>query len=171
MLDYFSEIFSNHLLWFSVIFIYERFNLKVLLFLNVFQFLYYLMQMLQHIEIIYYHFNWWDLLLLLCFLSNRDNVYMVYYNSDLFHHICSTINEHDEIWNCYPLITMSMLSLFECIKRSLSVFLEDIKLIAIVDWVFHVSNFWRLFLIILRYGLILFRYSSIDNVLILSLSL
>ena len=96
---------------------------------------------------------------------------MMHHDSDLFYHICSTINEHDEIWNCYPLITMSMLSLFECIKRSLSVFSEDIKLIAIVDWVFHVSNFWRLFSILLSYGLILFRYSSIDNVLILSLLL
>ena len=53
-----------------------------------------------------------------------------------------------------------ILSLFECIMRSSSLYLEEIKLIAIVSWIFHVSNFLRSFMI--------FWYSSIDSALFLS---
>ena len=66
------------------------------------------------------------------------------------------------------LIMSSMLSLFEFISRSLSVFLEEIKLIAIVNWTFHVSDFLRLFMISFKCVLILLRYSSVDSVLPLS---
>ena len=54
-----------------------------------------------------------------------------------------------------------MLSFFECIKRSSSVSLEDTRLIATVNWIFHVSD-------LSMYGLILLRYASIDSVLFLS---
>ena len=50
-------------------------------------------------------------------------------------------------------------SLFECITRSSSISLEEIKLIAIVNWIFLVSNFWRLIIISLKWGLILSKYS------------
>ena len=63
------------------------------------------------------------------------------------------------------LIMSSMLSLFEFISRSLSVFLEDIKLIVIVNWTFRVSDFLRSFMISFKYVLILLRYPSIDSVL------
>ena len=55
------------------------------------------------------------------------------------------------------LIMISMLSFFECITHSLSFSLEEIKLIAIVNWIFHVSEFLRLFVMCFKYGLILLR--------------
>ena len=62
---------------------------------------------------------------------------------------------------------ISMLSLFECITCSSSLSLEEIKLIAIVNWIFHVSHFLRLF-DVFKHGLILLRYFLTDSVLFLS---
>ena len=61
-------------------------------------------------------------------------------------------------WKCsseslssFALIIMSLLSLFECITLWL---LEDIKLIAIVNWIFHASDFsLRIFTISCKRGL------------------
>ena len=39
------------------------------------------------------------------------------------------------------LIVISMLSPFECITHSSSLSLEEIKLIAIVNWIFYLSDF------------------------------
>ena len=61
-----------------------------------------------------------------------------------------------------------MLSPCEHITRSLSLSLEDIKVTAIVNWIFHVTDFFISFVIYCKYGLILLRYSSIDIVLLLS---
>ena len=58
-----------------------------------------------------------------------------------------------------------MLTFFEFITHSSSVSLEEIKLITIANWIFHVSDFLRSFIVSLKYGLTLLRYSSIDNVL------
>ena len=49
----------------------------------------------------------------------------------------------------------SMLSLFESITCSSSVSLEEIKLIAIVNSIFNVSDFLRLFMMSFKYGLLL----------------
>ena len=49
---------------------------------------------------------------------------------------------------------ISILSLFEWITRFSSRSLEEIKLIAIVNWIFHVSDFLRSFMISFKYGLI-----------------
>ena len=63
------------------------------------------------------------------------------------------------------LIMIPILSLFESIRCSWSLSsLLQIKLIAIVSWIFYVLDFLRLFMIFLKHGLILFRYSSIDIV-------
>ena len=59
---------------------------------------------------------------------------------------------------------ISMLSLFEFITRSSSLSMEEIKLFAIVNLIFHVSNFLRLFMKYFKYGLILLRHSSTDSV-------
>ena len=65
-----------------------------------------------------------------------------------------------------------MLSLFEYITLSSSLSCsEEIKLIVIVNWIFHVSGFLILLMILLNYGLILLRYSSTNSILILSLLL
>ena len=61
-----------------------------------------------------------------------------------------------------------MLSLFECITSSSSLSLENVKIIAIVNWIFYVSDFLRLFMIAFKYGLILLKCSSIDSIYFLS---
>ena len=61
-------------------------------------------------------------------------------------------------------IMISMLSIFECITRSSSLSMKKLKLIAIVNWIFHVSDFLRVFMMLLKYCLILLRYSSTDSV-------
>ena len=64
---------------------------------------------------------------------------------------------------------VSMLSLLQCITHSSSLSMEEIKLIAIISWIFHVPEFLRLFIMPLKYGLILIRHSSTDSVSFLSL--
>ena len=61
-----------------------------------------------------------------------------------------------------------MLSSFECITCSLSLSMEEIKLFAIGNWIVHLSDFLRRFMMFFKYGLILVRYSSTDSVLLLS---
>ena len=61
-----------------------------------------------------------------------------------------------------------MLSLFECITGFSLLPLKGIKLITIVNSIFHESDFLRLFMMSFKCGLILLRYSSIDSVLFLS---
>ena len=58
--------------------------------------------------------------------------------------------------------------IFKCITCSSLFFLEEIKIIVIVDWIFYVQDFLRSFMISFKYGLILLRYSSVDTVLFLS---
>ena len=55
------------------------------------------------------------------------------------------------------------------ITHSLSLSLEELKLIAVVNWILHVSGFLKSFLMSFKYGLILSRYSSFDCVLFISL--
>ena len=59
-------------------------------------------------------------------------------------------------------IMISLLSLFECIMHSSSLSLEQIKLVAVANWIFHVPDFLRLFMISfkyeLKYELIVFLY-------------
>ena len=53
---------------------------------------------------------------------------------------------------------------FEYITPSSSLSLEEIKLIPFFIWIFHVSDFFRLFIMSFKYGLIVLRYSSTDSV-------
>ena len=113
---------------------------------------------------------------------------------DLFYGIYNTINEHNQrrtrifhrlfqfIWDLFlielkssflnsyasSLIMISMLSLFECIKRFSLITKEEIKLIVIINWIFHMSDFLRLFMVSFKYGLILVKCSSFHSVLFLS---
>ena len=50
---------------------------------------------------------------------------------------------------------ISMLSLLERITHSSSLSMEEIKLFAIVNWIFHMSDFLRLSMMSFKYGLIL----------------
>ena len=60
---------------------------------------------------------------------------------------------------------------FWIIIRSSSLSMEEIKLLAIVNWIFHVPDILKLFMMLFKYGLTLLRYSSTDSVLFLSLLL
>ena len=61
-----------------------------------------------------------------------------------------------------------MISLFDCITHSSSLSFEEIELIAIVNCIFPVSDFLKLFMMAFKYDLTLLRHSSIDSVLFLS---
>ena len=103
-------------------------------------------------------------------------------NLDLFYEIDNTINENNQRQTHYllliqnnsdiyflneskssfitsKLVIISMLSLFECITRSSSLFMEKVKLFATVNLIFYVADFFRLFMMSFKYGLILLRYS------------
>ena len=110
-------------------------------------------------------FYGWDLLLLFCFLSNQENLYMIHYKCDLFYGYHDTINEPNSLpfidsklfWYLFlseskrffitsyasSLIMIPVFLLFECITRLSSIFMEEIKLFVIVNWIFHVSDFLR----------------------------
>ena len=95
----FLKLFWNIFSWlkiyfFPVISIYKKLNFCYSLWI-FFWFLHDLMQLLKCIENICYLFNWWNLLLLFCFLSNQQNLYAIYHNTDFFYDICHTINEHN----------------------------------------------------------------------------
>ena len=62
---------------------------------------------------------------------------------------------------------ISMLPHFRCIIRFWQMSLEEIKLITVVNWFFHVSDFLRVFMMYFKYGLISPRNSLIDRVLFL----
>ena len=113
-------------------------------------------------------------------------IYIRYQYSDLLYGIYNTINEHNQRQSFYfssiflnhfeiqsasitssasSLIMVSMLSLFHCIAcpSSLSS-LDKVKLIVIVNWILHVSDVLRLFMVSFRYGLVLLRYFLIHSV-------
>ena len=60
-----------------------------------------------------------------------------------------------------------MLSLFECIARSSPLSLENIELIPITNWIFHVPHFLRSLMIWLVWSNSI-KYFSIEIVLFLS---
>ena len=67
---------------------------------------------------------------------------------------------------------ISMLPCFEYITRSSSLlYLEEIKLIVVVNLIFHLSDFLRLFMISFKYDLILLRYFLTNSVFLLPLLL
>ena len=131
------------------------------------------------------------------FLSNQENLCIIYDNLDLFYDIYNTITQHNQrqthylssiltyfdlsilseskgsfITSCASLLIMiSILSLFECITYSSSLSMEEIKFFAIVDLLSPPSEFLRLFMMLFKNGLILLRYSSSDSVLFLSMLL
>ena len=51
----------------------------------------------------------------------------------------------------------------QCITHFWSISLEKLRLIAIANWIFYLSDSWRLIIISLTYGLISLRYCLIDR--------
>ena len=161
----------------------------MLFFAELFKFLLDLMRMLQRIENTYCLFYWWAWLLIFCFLSNQENLYIIHHNSDLFYDIYNITNEHN--WRQTHRFQIILISIFKWIKKLFSNFVcfiinHDLyvitfsmhymlliiiyrrsKVVAIVNWIFHMSDTLGLFMIFFNYGLILLRYSSTDRVLFL----
>ena len=138
----------------------------MLFFQSVFLCLRDLIRLLQHIESIYYHFYWYNILLLFCFLSNQENLNMI-------HHIfCSHLKNYFITSSGWLFIMSSILTLFEYITHSLLLSsLQEIKLLFIGNWIFQVLDFLRSSMISFKYGLVLLRYSSTDSVFLLPLFL
>ena len=90
-------------------------------------------------------------------------------NSQLFWYIfLSESKSYFMTLSASSLIMISMLPFFECISRSLSLSMIEINAFAIVNWITHVSYFFRLFMMSFKYGLTLLRYPLTDSVLSLS---
>ena len=151
------------------------------------------MQQLLHIESIY-HLYFSELLLLFSFLSSLENQYITptfkfylvtfiiqklnWFDNKITHsHWCFQTNLVSWkkwvemlinnficiiIWHNFYIVALRV------ITCSSSTSLEETKLIAIVNWIFHVSDFWRLIIISLKYGLILCKCSFTDRFLLLS---
>ena len=56
---------------------------------------------------------------------------------------------------------ISMLSLFEYITQSSALPLKGVKLVAIFNGIFHVSDFLRSFMISSKYGVLLLVYNNL----------
>ena len=133
-------------------------------------------------------------MLLFCFLSNQENLYIIHLVQNLFYVNYDIIHKHNQKIKSLPLIDVSnpiwylersnwkffsitsfalslimilMLLPFKCITLSSSLSLKEIKLIAIVNWIFHVLDFLGTFTFF-KYGLILSRYYSTGSILFLS---
>ena len=122
------------------------------------------------------------------------NPYIIHQNWDLSYDIDNTINEHNQrpihylssipklflvslfewfkkkfiFFYTSSLVMISLLSLFECISYTSSFSSEEMKLLAIVNWIFGVLDFVRLFTLFFKYILFLSKYSSTNSFLFLS---
>ena len=66
-------------------------------------------------------------------------------------------------FNCFIIKHNLYVILFECIRIFSSLSLEDIKLVAMVNWIFHVWAFLRTFIITFKYGLIVFLFFNLKR--------
>ena len=66
-------------------------------------------------------------------------------------------------FNCFIIKHNLYVILFECITIFSSLSLEDIKLVAMVNWIFHVWAFLRTFIITFKYGLIVFLFFNLKR--------
>ena len=119
-------------------------------FQKVVLFLHDLMQLLRRIESIYYLLYWSDLLLLFCFLSSQENLYMIHHRFYLFCGIYDTINEHKQSQKNY--LSSIFLDYFDVIKEWFKRFFNNFVYFVINHDLFIIT-FWMhytLFIIILR---------------------
>ena len=95
---------------------------------------------------------------------------MIHHNLDLFCDIYKAKNEHNRRQTPYLSSVFpndfgifvnnhdSFVITFWLHCKLFIIIFEKIKLIALVNWIFRMSDFLRLFMISFKYGLILFRY-------------
>ena len=126
-------------------------------------------------------------MLLFCFLSSQENLFMIHHNSNLSYDIHKTINKHSKrqthylssIVNYFDIYFWVIQKVFEFKKFMCFIINHDFYVITIgmhytlfiiiygrntVILIFHVSNVLRSFMISLKYSLILLRYSSTNSV-------
>ena len=178
---FFQSSFSDGKFIHPLLYLFIHF---LLFFVDHFLFLHDLMQLLHRIEnICCLFFVDGIYCCFFCFLSNQENLHMIHHDLDVFYDIIMNIIE-DKLTTFYwfKIIVMSifsesknyfitssassfimifMLSLFECITRSSSLSMEEVISYCWLN--FHVSYFFRLFLMSFKYSLILLRYSSSDS--------
>ena len=179
-MNYFFKTFFSHVFLMGNLFcpncltfcysfrIFSNFKIFFLFALNVAAYWNHLFKSLNHYLNHYFPY-WWNLLFF-CFLSNQENLHMIYHVYNLLF-VYQKINI--VVLSRHKVIISFMLSLLECNTCPSCLSLEDIKLIAIVKWIFRVWYFLlRSYMICFKYGLILFNwfnwFHSIDSVLFLS---
>ena len=156
---FFTLIFHSNL---QLHFFYKRLNF-FFLFLDVFQFLHALMQLLKRVESISYYFYWLNLLLLFVFyqlgrLYTWSNMIRIHFITFVIQQIAQSkkkllpfMNFSNTVW-CLErsdwksssitsftlsLIIISLVSFFKCITSILKIN----KLIVIINWTLRMSNF------------------------------
>ena len=181
----FDKVFPIIFFWWKVyssqLYLFIHF---LFFFVDHFLFLHYLTQLLHRIEnICCLFFVDGIYCCFFCFLSNQENLHMIYHDSDVFYDIIMNIIEDKLTTFCWfkvavmfifsesknyfitssasSFIMIFMLSIFECITRSSSLSMEEVISYCWLN--FHVSYFFRLFLMSFKYSLILLRYSSTDS--------
>ena len=106
---------------------------------------------------------------------------MIHFNLDLFYDIYNTITEHNQRQTHYILLISnyfgsewkssfinSSASSLIMIYMLFIITYGKTEVFAIIDWIFHESDFKRLFMTSFKYGLIFLKYFSDDSVLFLS---
>ena len=121
---------------------------------------------------------------------------MIHHDLNLFYNVCNTVNQHyQKLVNFLSLFLLILfwylckrelkslsivssislpikvykLPLVLCIIRVWSEYLEEIKLIVIVNWIFHSPWVLKSSIKSFKYGLISAKYSLIDRVMFLPL--
>ena len=70
---------------------------------------------------------------------------LIFVSNSIWYLERSDLTSSSITYSVLSLIIISMMSLFESITHSSSIFLWETKLIVFVSWIFHVSDFLRLF--------------------------
>ena len=100
-------------------------------------------------------------------LSKTSSLPLIDFSKSFWHFYKKKLKRFSIIPSTSLPIIISMLSLSECIVCITSESLDEKKKTAIANWIFHLPWVLRS-LILLKYGLISLRRSSIDSVLALS---
>ena len=110
--------------------------------------IYDLIQKVQLIESIYYHFYWWDLMFF-WFLSNQGNIYMICHIKNLFYYISKTINGLNQIWSQYLLLMFPIQPKLMSRKKRLKMFFWKFIFLCINHYV-SVITLWMHYTLIVR---------------------
>ena len=133
----FLKIFPISFSWmlicsFQIVFIYYRFNFCIF-FLNLYQFLH-VLSMCYIILKAFIIILLIGFIIVFCFLSNPENLYIIQQDLNLFYDIFRITNDDDQRWNCY--IYIYKLLIFTFRKKWMKTFLN--KFITFINHDFYV---------------------------------